>query len=104
MNELLLKYDSTIKAVAATNKREFNYSKLAEECNELATVLLQRVNKKENHWPADKALQEELGQVVLRIGILANAEGWLDEVTSEAFDKAEKLQSYIDQGLYAGGV
>ena len=56
------------KYLAKHNDPKYNHTKAAEELNELATVLLQRVNKAKS-VSSDKII-EELGDVEFRIGIL----------------------------------
>ena len=47
------------------NSREYDHRKAAEECSELATVLIQQLNKP--HKNLTKQIIEELGDVTFRI-------------------------------------
>ena len=47
------------------NNKDFDMKKAAEECSELATILIQQINKP--HKDYSKKIIEELGDVLFRV-------------------------------------
>lgn len=95
------------RALADNNKREFNYSKLAEECCELSDVLLKRINKKkhaDNGQDIRQRIAEELADVAIRMDVLIKAED-LGMAYKEAIrNKIVKLNGYLESNLYGDTV
>jgi NTP pyrophosphatase (non-canonical NTP hydrolase) len=55
-----------LQKILEANDSAYNYLKLAEECSELAEVLIKRVTKSSEDAPSDEKIIEELGDVLLR--------------------------------------
>jgi NTP pyrophosphatase (non-canonical NTP hydrolase) len=91
-----------VEAVVKNNTLQFTMSKTAEECSELATVLLQGINKR--HDFPKKQIIEEIGDVEWRIKILKKHLGIEKEVEDRINYKKEKLKSYLEKGKYKGGM
>lgn len=93
-----------VKEVLGYNKPSYNYIKLAEELAELQEVIIKRYLKKEEYKPPMAKVIEEMGDVYLRLNILAEQEGIKMEVAERVHEKGKKLLDYIDAGKYKGGV
>lgn len=65
--DYILRKNEIIKLIATTNNRKYNLTKLAEELNELSTVILQTANK--NKEIDFTHIIEEIGDVHYRLEI-----------------------------------
>jgi len=91
--------------IAKRNKRKFNFSKLAEELNELSDVCLKFINKKGEFRPNKEKFIEELGDVITRIEMLIEAENIIKkDVDQRIIFKANKYLQYIKEGKYDKGI
>ena len=93
-----------ITRILEYNNPEFNYIKLAEELAELSEVVLKMYVKNLENRPPMSKLIEEMGDVLLRMRILAIQEKINVAVNERVEQKANKLMEYIEQGKYKGGV
>ncbi len=86
--------------LAKTNTLDYNLLKAAEECNELAEVLLKKVLKRGGpKEPTNQAIIEEVGDVMIRCSILASLLG-NEEVLKRVDFKLSKYREYIKDGKY----
>lgn len=84
--------------MAEQNYGPYNLLKAAEELQELATVLLQRINKDANKVPNEKII-EEIGDVKIRIKVLEKL--FPKELIDERVNRKLTLfQGYIDSGKH----
>lgn len=96
-----------VDALVNKNSPEYNHTKAAEELNELATVLLQKLNKKGGaKEPTDQEIIDELGDVQIRLLVLMQMYDpeLEDEDRSKIYErmtkKMEKYKALIDEGKY----
>lgn len=95
---------NVIKHLVDTNTWEYNHLKAAEELMELAEVILKKVNKKGGiKEPSDQEIIDEIGDVELRVGVLAELYGDL-KVFERYRDKLNKIKDLIKEGKYTGKV
>lgn len=94
--------DDVINKVVINNTLKFTSLKAAEECSELAAVLLQSVNKKKVYPIKD--IIEEIGDVELRLKILKRQLNIERAVKFRENSKLSKLNGYLSQGKYKGGM
>lgn len=89
-----------IKLLLSKNSIEFNHTKAIEELNELATVLMQKINKMGGPGePSNDSVTEEIGHVLIRITILTQMYG--GEHVEESIDKKlTELKEMIDKGKH----
>jgi NTP pyrophosphatase (non-canonical NTP hydrolase) len=92
-----------VKELLAYNEPGYNYLKLVEELAELQEVVIKRYLKKEENKPPLEKLVEEMGDVLLRMRVVATQEKIKDEVSQRVADKSSKLLGYIKEGKYKGG-
>ena len=91
--------------ISKKNRRKFNFSKLAEELNELSDVCLKFINKEKNFRPNREKFIEELGDVITRIEMLTEAENiTLEEVGRRIIFKANKFLGYVKEKKYVKGI
>ncbi len=90
--------------LAKTNTIDYNLLKAAEECNELAEVLLKKVLKRGGpKEPTDQAIIEEIGDVIIRTMILSDLLGV--KAVDERIDfKLSKYREYIKDGKYVAQI
>lgn len=89
----------TIKHLAENNTYQYNLLKAAEECQELALILIQKLSK----GASDKAIIEEIGDVKMRVKVLEQMFD-KDKIQERLEYKVGKCQQYIEEGKYKGGV
>ena len=95
--------ENSIQTILNYNKPEFNIIKLAEELAELSEVVLKMYLKKEEHKPPKERLIEEMGDVLLRMRILAIQEKISFDVNTRLQNKTLQILHWIDEGKYKGG-
>lgn len=79
------------------NGEAFNLSKAAEECQELALALIQKLNKTDK--TPDQAVIDEIGDVEIRLNILKRM--YPTELVEKRIDeKLSKFESYMDHEKY----
>lgn len=89
-----------IDYMASKNGEDYNLRKAAEECSELATVLLQKLNKKIDGAPEDQEVIDEIGDVIIRLEILKKM--YPEEEIQRRVDlKTGKYVDYIDEKTYS---
>lgn len=93
-----------VKLIIENNKREYNYLKLIEELTELNEVLIKRITKKSENAPSKDKLIEEMGDVLLRMKVVAQLENISADVNKRVNDKADKIVNSIYKGKYKGGI
>lgn len=86
-----------IKYLSDNNDYNYNLTKALEELSELSEVLLQRINK--GMKVPDKKITDEIGDLYIRLDILANLFG-KGEVNNRIAYKLNKYSSYIDEGKF----
>lgn len=91
-----------IAHLVQTNNPLYNLSKIAEECGELNTVILQSINKGET-GPDKNEIIEEIGDLAIRLEI-AKAIYGEKEVNDRIQFKLDKYKGYVKDGLYAGRI
>jgi len=95
---------TTVSQLAKTNDYDYNLLKAAEECTELAEVLLKKVTKKGGlKEPSDASVIEEIGDVQIRINILTEMFG-RGAVLDRIVYKMDKYRTYVEQELYTGKI
>ena len=85
------------KKLANTNKAKYNHNKCAEELLELATLLVQRVNKPNK--VSSKKITEEIAHVKIRMSILDEIYNRKD-IQKEIDKKTKSLNGYLTKGLH----
>jgi len=91
--------------LARTNKKKFNFSKLAEELTELNEICLKYINKKKEFKPTKEKFIEEIGDVRIRLGILEQALGInVLDISNRIIFKANKFLEYIKEDKYDKGI
>jgi NTP pyrophosphatase (non-canonical NTP hydrolase) len=90
--------DIVISHMVEKNYHFYNLLKAAEECQELATVLLQRVNKNKDKVPDSKII-EEIGDVKIRLKVLEKmfSKELIDERVNK---KLNTFQGFIESEKY----
>lgn len=96
--------EGIITKLSETNKPEYNILKLSEELAELQEKLLKYYNKHPDRKPKAVDIVEEVGDVLIRIGILIEANGWEELLEKRVNEKARKLIEYYESGKYVGGI
>lgn len=93
---------SIAKLLSIANGRKYNLRKLSEELNELAAVCLKLSNKKGDNEPTRKEFIDELGDVKIRLSIVASSENVLrSEIDNRILYKANKYIEYASSGKYS---
>lgn len=91
---------SIVKQIAESNIYSYNLLKAAEECTELAEVLLKKSlkagTKKE---PDNQSIIDEIGDVQIRLDILKEMFG-PDNVNLRIVKKLKKYEEYLQKGEY----
>jgi len=87
-----------------TNKPEYNVLKLVEELAELQEKVIKYHTKSTERKPSKDDLVEEMGDVTLRIMILGQQLGALNDIDDRIAFKLTKLKGWYDQGKYIGGL
>lgn len=89
-----------IDDIIGVNTMDYNYAKLAEECIELADVLIKmgtKPNRRDERLPH---LVEEMGDVQLRLDILRRALLIGPEVQMRYDEKLAYLSDKVSEGKY----
>jgi hypothetical protein len=81
------------------NSRKFNIKKAVEELAELQTVLMQYLNKSKECKPDNKAITDEIGDVILRLEPLVHIFGEI-EVQNRVSNKGAKLEQWMEAKTY----
>ncbi len=90
--------DEIIDYLAKTNSLEYNLHKASEELLELALVLTQTLTKS-THKPDDQATIDEIGDVIIRLGILKKLYN-KEKIKERVNYKLSKYTEYIDHKSY----
>jgi len=86
-----------INQLVETNSYEYNLLKAAEEMQELALALIQKVNKPNK--VKDKEITDEIGDVKIRLKILDKL--FDSQVIEERIEyKINKFKGYLERGEY----
>ena len=97
------KAEKILKELVNTNQEMYNWQKLAEELFELGEIVMKRINKDKTHKePPIEKIIEEMGDVVLRINILAEKAKITDKIEIRMYDKLITLGGYMDDNKYIG--
>lgn len=98
-------YINIINHLAENNEKGYNEHKLLEELAELNEVLIKRIVKKgTDKEPSEEHLVEEMGDVLIRIEVLAK-QLEVSKFVSQRYDnKLTKYQEYIETGKYKGRI
>ena len=84
---------NTVKELSLYNEDNYNYLKACEEFAELSELLLKKVNKRGGpKEPTDESIIEEIGDAVIRLGVLVELFGSANIEKRIDF----KLSKYID--------
>lgn len=95
---------SIVKHLADTNDYHYNLLKAAEECNELAELLIKSVTKAgTKKEPSKQSVIEEIGDVQIRIDVLKHLFSE-DEVNLRVVNKLKKYENYIANREYAARI
>ena len=92
-----MKNSEIIDKLVKDNGYENNLSKASEECQELALVLTQKLNKPTK--VEDSAIIEEIGDVIIRLRILKKMFD-REKIKERVNYKLGKYQEYVDHKLY----
>lgn len=93
-----------IKKIVDYNTQEKNILKVAEECNELAEVMIKYVLKTPELKPPVSKIIEESGDVIFRIKVVAEMLGIWDDIKDRQKEKASQVDEWITAKMYKGGV
>lgn len=85
--------DRDIQKQAAKETREYSILKTVEELNELSTALTQLLTKPKN--PNYKAVNDEMGDVMIRLSILVEKKVFDNEAVDERIE--EKLNHLLNK-------
>lgn len=85
--------DRDIQKQAAKETREYSILKTVEELNELSTALTQLLTKPKN--PNYKAVNDEMGDVMIRISILVEKKVFDNKAVDERIE--EKLNHLLNK-------
>lgn len=97
-------FESILVRTAEYNTMDKTLLKVAEECNELAEVMIKRVIKQEKYRPPIEKLTEEMGDVLFRVLVAAKALGNEEQVKQRVADKSKQVNEWIDSQMFKGGV
>lgn len=106
-DELILSDDEQtriINSLAKTNRHDYNILKLCEELAELQEVMLKYHLKILENKPPMSAIVDEIGDVMIRIGVFAIQNELEEQVEDRINLKLTKLNGYMKQGKYKGGI
>lgn len=98
------KLEEVLTRTAEYNTMEKTLLKVAEECTELAEVMIKSVTKKEEHRPPMEKLTEEMGDVLFRIWVATKKLGNEAEVKQRVATKARQLEEWMNLNMYKGGI
>lgn len=93
--------DFLSKKLANSNKAKYNHNKCAEELLELATLLVQRVNKPTK--VSSKKIIEEIGDVRVRLAVLEEIYS-KKSIQQRVNKKTNQLLSYLKLKKYKNKV
>lgn len=94
----------TITKIIGYNTADKNILKVAEECTELAEVMIKYVVKTPEHKPSVDKIIEEAGDTIFRIKVAAEMLGIWDQIEQRQTDKAAQIEEWINIQKYKGGV
>lgn len=86
--------------IAMVNSIDYNYAKLAEECIELADVLIKMGTKPNRREEKIPHLIEELGDVQLRMAVLIDYLGIASDVQKRSEKKLDNLSDSLADMKY----
>ena len=86
-----------IQKVIKYNSPEKTVLKVLEECAELSEVLLKYLTKTPEFKPPIEKIIEEMGDVKVRMKILANALGITEKVEEREHLKLLQLKEWVEQ-------
>lgn len=85
------------------NPPAYNITKCLEEMAELNEKLLKFINKKPEYKPKLEEITEEIGDVFVRLEVLARQ--FSEKAVQKRIEvKSEKLLKYVEKGEYKGGL
>ena len=98
--------NNVFEHLVTTNDPLYNYNKLVEELFELGEVLSKKINKDgTDKEPSKEKLVEEMGDVYLRLDILATKLNIIDDIKKRIVIKlSDKFAGYINEGKYIGRI
>lgn len=94
----------TIKKIIDYNTPDKNILKVAEECNELAEVMIKYVLKTPELKPPVAKIIEESGDVIFRIKVVAEMLGIWEDIKNRQKQKAAQVDEWMTAKIYKGGV
>lgn len=86
-----------IDVLHARNGNQYNLLKAAEECQELALALTQKVTK--FNKPDDQEIIDEIGDVIIRVEILKRMYD-IDKIQARIDKKLADYKKYLDHKTY----
>ena len=93
-----------IDEMSDSNDYYYNLIKTCEELTELQEVLIKKILKKGSaKEPSDQSIIDEIGDVYIRIQVLANLFG-KENIKTRVFYKLEKFKQYLKDLNYKGKV
>jgi NTP pyrophosphatase (non-canonical NTP hydrolase) len=101
---MIVDLEKVITRTAEYNTMDKTLLKVAEECTELAEVMIKRVTKHEDYRPSNDKLIEEMGDVIFRIYVAARKMKVDNEVFARVEAKAKQLDVWMDEQKFKGGV
>ncbi len=96
-HDMDIKDIDVLETLAKNNSRDYNLRKLAEECSELTTILLQKLNKAE--VVADDKIIDEMEDVNLRLKIAKKLFD-REKLKARQRHKLSNWKKYILEGKY----
>jgi hypothetical protein len=97
--------DELMEVLLTENDPKFNITKLCEELSELQELLLKYINKKPEKAPSKQSIVDEIGDVIVRLGVVIEQLEVEEEAVGERVDdKIAKLIKYYNEGKYKGGL
>lgn len=93
-----------IDEMSDSNDYYYNLIKTCEELTELQEVLIKKILKKGSaKEPSNQSIIDEIGDVYIRIQVLANLFG-KENIKTRVFYKLEKFKQYLKDPNYKGKV
>ena len=97
------KFNDILVEVAEYNTYDRILLKVAEECTELAEVLIKHVIKSEEYKPPIEKLTEEMGDVLFRVWVATKKLGNEKQVQERTANKARQVKEWINSEMFKGG-
>ena len=90
---------TVVDHMVAHNGVKYNLRKAAEEFQELALVLMQKTNKKDD-FVDNQEIIDERGDVIIRLEVLKKLFP-MDQINQRVADKMDKFRGYIETKKYS---